>query len=142
MQFSVAFIALGSNLGDKEKNLNQAIKEISNILNIEILKHSRVLNTKALEFTDQPDFLNQIIKISTNLEPIQLLKKLQEVELKLGRTKRFPKGPREIDLDILTFSNITIQSEILTIPHPAIRTRPFIKELLVSINEWDGIGSD
>lgn len=95
-----------------------------------IISKSRILETKALEITDQPDFLNCILLIETNLSPLALLDQLQLIESKLGRIKRYDKGPREIDLDILTYDELVIANDRLTLPHHSIETRPFIKELM------------
>lgn len=133
--FCHSLISIGSNLGERESYLQSAIGKIANIPNTNIIKKSIILNTKALEYTNQPDFLNAIIKISTKHKPMELLKILQSIEKKIGKVKRFDKGPREIDLDILTYSNEVIKTQELTIPHHSLYTRPFIKELLVNMGE-------
>ncbi|HMV42186.1 MAG TPA: 2-amino-4-hydroxy-6-hydroxymethyldihydropteridine diphosphokinase [Leptospiraceae bacterium] len=124
-----AFISLGSNLGDRNLFLRKAIQAIEEIP-CKIIQHSKIIETKALDFIDQPDFLNCILVIKIDLSPIELLDALQSIENKLGRIKRFDKGPREIDLDILTYDNLIFKNERLVLPHHSIKTRPFIKELL------------
>ncbi len=125
-------LSLGSNLGDRKKKLELVEKYLSE-QKINIISKTKILETKALEVTDQPDFLNQLILIQTNLEPIELLDILQEIEKKIGRIFRYEKGPREIDIDILTFNNLTLNHKRLVLPHHSIKTRPFIKELLSEI---------
>lgn len=124
-----AILSIGSNLGDRLKYIQDSIEEIKKIPS-KIISQSRILETKALEITNQPDFLNCAILIETNLSPINLLNELQQIEIKLGRIKRYDKGPREIDLDILTYDNLEMANERLTLPHHSIETRPFIKELM------------
>lgn len=124
-----SLISIGSNLGERQKYIESAIEEIEKIP-CRILAKSKILETKALDVTDQPDFLNCIIEIETTLEPLILLEKLQQIEIKLGRIKRYNKGPREIDLDILTYNDLVMANDKLTLPHHSIQTRPFIKELM------------
>jgi 2-amino-4-hydroxy-6-hydroxymethyldihydropteridine diphosphokinase len=131
-----SLIALGSNLGNRNQFIESAIQKISEISGTTILKKSRIIETKALEFIDQDDFLNCIILVKTSLNEFALLENLQDIEKLLGRILRFEKGPREIDLDILSFNSLQLLSATLTLPHPAIYTRPFLKQLLLEIEEW------
>ena len=124
-----AILSIGSNLGDRLKYIQDSIEEIKKIPS-KIISQSRILETKALEITNQPDFLNCVILIETTLSPINLLNELQQIEIKLGRIKRYNKGPREIDLDILTYDELIMANDRLTLPHHSIETRPFIKELM------------
>ncbi len=129
------FISAGSNIGDREKYLKNAINIIQSIDKINLIKVSDFVETKALDVIDQPDFINLIIKISTKLSPTKLLETLQEIEIRIGRKRRYDKGPREIDLDILIFEDYYISSEKLTLPHHSLFSRPFIKEILFSMSE-------
>lgn len=138
-----AFLALGSNLGDRENYLKKAVRIIENHNYIIIIKKSTILETKALDFTDQPDFLNRVLKIQTGLSPQELLDFCKKSETEIGRTpSEIPKGPREIDIDILDYSNLVINTDNLTLPHPALRTRPFIRTILESMGEWESIKSE
>ena len=110
--------------------MDQAILELYLHPEIHVLEQSIIMETEALELTDQPPFLNAVLKISTSLAPLLLLETTQAIENKLGRVRRTDKGPREIDLDILTYGNISIQSQDLTLPHHSLFTRPFIRELI------------
>ncbi|MBP7282034.1 MAG: 2-amino-4-hydroxy-6-hydroxymethyldihydropteridine diphosphokinase [Leptospiraceae bacterium] len=132
MNIHKSLISIGSNLGDRLQYIERAILEIQKIP-ARILAKSNILETKALDVVDQPDFLNCIVEIETNLEPLELLDSLQLIESKLGRIKRYDKGPREIDLDILTYDELVIANERLTLPHHSIETRPFIKEILLGL---------
>jgi len=118
------FLGLGSNLGDKEKNILTAIEEIKKIA--EVKKVSDFYKSKAWGKTDQPDFANAVMEISTDIEPDELLKKLKGIEKKLGRIDREKWGPREIDIDILFWDQEIINTKDLTIPHPHWNERDFV----------------
>lgn len=127
------FIGLGSNLGDREKNLSEAVRRLASP-GITIVKQSSILETDPVDYLDQPRFLNTIVIVETNLEPRELLARAQEIEIELGRRKTVPKGPRTIDLDILLYDDIILQSPDLTIPHPEIKNRKFIIRHLVELD--------
>lgn len=127
----VCYLGIGSNLGDKRKNLKSALKKINNLKSTKILKVSRFFNTKPEGGPKgQPDFLNGVIKIRTSLSPFELLKNLKKIEESLGRKKTVRNGPREIDLDILLYSDRIIKNKRLTIPHPRMFKRKFVKKPL------------
>jgi 2-amino-4-hydroxy-6-hydroxymethyldihydropteridine diphosphokinase len=132
---NIALLSIGSNLGNKEFYLNNSIDQIQKNPSINILKVSKFIETAPLEIVDQPNFLNAIVKISTILTPLILLDYLQGIEIEIGRIKRYDKGPREIDIDILTYGNQTFSNERLTIPHHSLYSRSFIKDILNSISE-------
>jgi len=129
------FIGLGSNLGERREYLASAIKMIRERISPALITESSILETEAVDYTDQPDFLNQVILIETNILPEHLLEILKDIEIKLGRVKRFDKGPREIDLDILLYDDIVMNKSNLVIPHPAIPDRIFIMMHLVELNK-------
>ena len=131
---NIVFISLGSNIGDKENYLLQARNKLNQLPNTKLKKCSQIINTKAMDYTDQDDFLNQVVELYTELTPNELLHELKIIEKDLGRIFRFDKGPREIDLDILLYNDSIVNTEYLNIPHHSIQSRPFIKELLLSIN--------
>ncbi|MCF7870880.1 MAG: 2-amino-4-hydroxy-6-hydroxymethyldihydropteridine diphosphokinase [Candidatus Omnitrophica bacterium] len=126
------FVGLGSNLGDRWKNLTKAIKKINAIEDTKIVKKSSFLKTKPHQ-APGPDYLNGVVKITTNLNPEKLLDKLKEIEERLGRKQAFKNAPRIIDLDILLYGKQKIKTNKLTIPHPGIKTRNFLKKLLLEI---------
>ncbi|MGJ4787760.1 2-amino-4-hydroxy-6-hydroxymethyldihydropteridine diphosphokinase [Leptospira koniambonensis] len=131
----IAFLCLGTNLGDRELYLSEAIQKISAHPEIQILKKGTALNTEALEVTDQPDFLNQLLQISTHLSPKELLDFLLGIENELGRIRTRDKGPRVIDIDILSIDDMKIHEKGLHLPHHSLFTRPFILELLNELGE-------
>ncbi|EMJ94445.1 2-amino-4-hydroxy-6-hydroxymethyldihydropteridine diphosphokinase [Leptospira alstonii] len=130
-----AFLSLGSNLGNRAEFLKIAVRKLKNALEIEVLKESQPLNTVALEITDQPDFLNQILKIETSFSPEELLEVVLRIEKEMGRVREIDKGPREIDIDILTYDVVTMHTRDLHLPHHSLFTRPFIREILETIGE-------
>ncbi len=129
-----AYIGLGSNLGDRERYLSDAVTMIIKESSSKLVAESSILETKAVDFTEQPDFLNQVILVITSLTPVELLISLKGIEKRLGRMKRFSKGPREIDLDILLYDNLVIKSDVLIIPHPEILNRDFILQSLIELS--------
>ncbi len=129
----VAYVGLGSNLGDRADYLRRARVDLSAHPSIELEATSPELDNPPLLFEEQGRFLNQVARIRTGLGPRELLAFLKEVEGRLGRTKTFPNGPREIDLDILAFENTVLQTPELTLPHPGLLTRPFLRTLLADL---------
>ncbi|MDX2188454.1 MAG: 2-amino-4-hydroxy-6-hydroxymethyldihydropteridine diphosphokinase [Bacteroidota bacterium] len=119
------YIGLGSNVGDKQANLNKAILLIDQKLG-KVSKASHLYNTKAWGNTHQPDFLNQVIELRTSFKVTFVLHVLLEIELKLGRIRTEKWGPRTIDLDILFFDNTIINTPDLIVPHPEIQNRKFV----------------
>ncbi|EQA45733.1 2-amino-4-hydroxy-6-hydroxymethyldihydropteridine diphosphokinase [Leptospira broomii serovar Hurstbridge str. 5399] len=130
-----AFICLGVNLGDREASLKEAIRRIEARSDMKILRKGTPLNTAALEVTDQPDFLNQLIEVVTSLSPHDLLDVLLGIETDMGRIRTKDKGPRTIDIDILSYDRLRLHEKGLHLPHHSLYTRPFIKELLEELGE-------
>lgn len=127
-----AHIGIGSNLGDKAKNIALALEDIEDFSLI--IKKSSLYTTEPVGYTNQEDFLNMVIFIETDLSPIELLARLQETEHKLGRIRGIKNGPRVIDLDILTFNTDKISNDHLKIPHPHMHLRNFVLTPLVEIS--------
>ena len=128
---AIAFIALGSNLGDRQKNIDLA-KGLFKENKIKILKESSVIETDPVGGPKQDKYLNAVVKTETLLSPFELLKTLLAIENKLGRTREIKFGPRTIDLDILLYGNRKINSEELIVPHPRMLQRDFV---LIPLNE-------
>jgi 2-amino-4-hydroxy-6-hydroxymethyldihydropteridine diphosphokinase len=132
----IAYIGIGSNLGEK---LNQCEKAISEILKTDchkLLAKSSLFKTQPIGYTSQDWFINGVIKIETNLEASELLRTLKTIESHLGRTEIFRWGPRTIDLDILFFDDAEIHTEELQIPHPFIQERQFVLIPLAEIDRY------
>ena len=127
---NTAYLGLGTNLGDREENLRRAIEAIA--AKMDVRKQSSLYETAAWGYTDQPDFLNQVVQVETDLSPLRLLNFLKKTELELGRVANFRYGPRQIDLDILFFDDLVRNTSRLQIPHPRLAERAFV---LVPLNE-------
>ena len=118
------FLLLGSNLDDPEKNLLLTIKKINELAG-RVDKMSSIYSTEPWGVRDQPEFLNQVVKIETDFPPQTLLNVLQEIESQIGRRKAGKWGPRKIDIDILFYNSLITEGPTLTIPHPGIPDRRF-----------------
>lgn len=130
MKANKVFIALGSNLGDRNKNLEIAQKEISQFA--KIIQKSSTHETEPYGYKEQGKFLNMCLEIETELSALELIFRLQEIEHKMGRTREIKNGPRTIDLDILFFNDQIIEEQSLTIPHKQLHKRHFV---LAPLNE-------
>jgi 2-amino-4-hydroxy-6-hydroxymethyldihydropteridine diphosphokinase len=120
------YIGLGSNLGDRRKNLMQAIEKIGRLQNTKVTKTSSIIETEPVGGPPQGKFLNACLEIQTELSARELLKNLQNIESELGRVRTVKYGPRTIDLDILLFNDKQIKDKDLTVPHPKILEREFV----------------
>ncbi|HHV99717.1 MAG TPA: 2-amino-4-hydroxy-6-hydroxymethyldihydropteridine diphosphokinase [Clostridiaceae bacterium] len=123
---SKVFIGLGSNIGNREKYIHDAIKHISQIPDTKIIKMSDIYETEPVGNTEQDRFLNMAVCIATRLEPLELLGRLQYIENLLGRKRTIRWGPRTIDLDILLFDDLHLELPQLVIPHPRMFERAFV----------------
>ncbi len=128
----ICYLGLGSNLGNREENIKNAISKLSSDPDILIEKRSSMIETKPYGNNDQPDFINSAIEIDTDLPPEKLLSKCLVVENELGRKRNEKWGSRIIDIDILFFGNHIINLQKLTVPHPDLHNREFV---LRSLNE-------
>lgn len=125
------FLGIGTNLGDRERNLQAALAILSQ--KMVILKESSIYQTAPWGYLDQPAFLNQVIEAQTDLSSLSLLAFLKQIEKQLGRKVNFRYGPRLIDLDILFYDNRIIQTPRLQVPHPRIAQRAFVLVPLAEI---------
>ncbi|MFO8072021.1 MAG: 2-amino-4-hydroxy-6-hydroxymethyldihydropteridine diphosphokinase [Polyangia bacterium] len=124
----LAFVGLGSNLGDRRAQIEAALAWLDNHPRIEVSRATRVVETAPWGLEDQPRFLNAVAELRTSLSPSELLAELLRAEEELGRKRggRPRWGPREIDMDILFFEDLVLNTERLTIPHPRLTERPFV----------------
>jgi len=129
---SVAYIGIGSNLGDREFNCKQAIGFLRQ-KGTTVRKESSLYETKPWGVRDQPLFLNMAIEIETDLKPFELLRTLKDIEKEMGREGTFLWGPRIIDLDILLYDNNIVDEKGLRIPHPHMQDREFVLRPLCEI---------
>jgi len=125
------YLSLGSNMGNRAANLKEAILSLSP--QMEVQAKSNVYETPPWGYTEQAKFLNQAVKAKTYVEPLPLLKHLKRLEVALGRQASFQYGPRLIDIDILFYDDLVLESPELVLPHPHVHERAFVLMPLLDI---------
>ncbi|MCH8892359.1 MAG: 2-amino-4-hydroxy-6-hydroxymethyldihydropteridine diphosphokinase [Chloroflexi bacterium] len=125
MNEKTAYLGLGTNLGDREQNLVQAVNALNAGPELAVLRTSGIYETAPWGLTNQPDFLNTAAEISTTLSPRQLLDRIKDLEHQLGREAGPRFGPRLIDIDILLFGDLVVDEPDLRIPHASLHLRAF-----------------
>ena len=128
-----AYIGFGSNIGDRLAHIQNAIHALSETEGITIQKISSVYKTDPVGYETQAQFLNGVVAIQTHLPPLSLLHTLKNIETAIGRQHRIRWGPREIDLDILIYGDLCLQTGKLVIPHPEMHLRRFVLAPLAEI---------
>jgi 2-amino-4-hydroxy-6-hydroxymethyldihydropteridine diphosphokinase len=128
----LVYLSLGSNLGDRENQLREAIRRLE-AAEVHVLRESSIRETEPQDVRDQPWFLNMVVEAETELFPKQLLARIHRIESEMGRRRVVPKGPRTIDIDILFYGNALVKSAELEIPHPRIAQRRFVLEPLAEL---------
>ena len=126
------YLSLGSNLGDRAANLRAAIAALPTA-NLHVRKVSSFYETEPVDYLDQPWFLNCVVEGATDSQPIDLLHALRAIESQLGSKKTFAKGPRLLDIDILLFGELSLDTAELQIPHPRMLERKFVLAPLAEI---------
>ncbi len=132
-RWHMAYIGLGSNLGDREGYLSGAVESLRSHKLIELRKVSKLLVTKPYGGVEQDDFLNGVAEIETLMNPQQLLEALHEIENEAGRERSVHWGPRTLDLDILFYEKKVMETENLVIPHPDLENRRFVLEPMAEL---------
>ncbi len=127
-----AYLSLGSNLGNREQHLAQALALLKSP-EVRVLRQSRILETDPVGYLDQPRFLNMAVELETSLFPKQLLRHCQRIETALGRVRTFQNAPRTLDIDIILFGRSILALPGLEIPHPRFRERAFVLEPLAEL---------
>lgn len=128
----IVFLSLGSNVGDRDKNLRTAIAALPE-LGVKLKKVSSIYETEPVDFLEQPWFLNCVVEGETTVPPATLLKRFRELEQQIGSKKLVPRGPRLIDLDIVVYGEQAIDSPELQVPHPRMHLRRFVLAPLAEI---------
>ena len=124
---AICYLGIGSNLGDRRKNIKLAVKKISAVKGTRVIKESRIFDFAPVGGPPrQRNYLNAAVKIQTKISPLNLLKKLKKIENELGRVPAARFGPRIIDLDILLYGDRSMNNRKLTIPHPRMFNRDFV----------------
>lgn len=131
MDEHIVYLALGTNLGNRAANLKEAIAALSP--QMEVKARSKVYETPPWGYAEQAKFLNQVVKVQTYVAPEPLLKHLKRLEVALGRKPTFQYGPRKIDIDILFYDDLILETPALTIPHPHVHERGFVLLPLMDI---------
>lgn len=129
-----AFLSIGTNIGERLNNLNSAVSGLAAVEQIKIINVSSVYETDAVGYEDQAAFLNIVVEIETSFAPVELLDFCLALELELGRVRLFKWGPRLIDIDILLYEDVKLDTEKLKIPHPYMKERAFVMIPLIEIS--------
>ncbi len=128
---TAAYVALGSNLGDRMGLLREAVARLGDHGAVEAV--SPVYETEPVGFTDQPAYLNAALRLGTDLPPASLLAGMLRVEASLGRARSFPNAPRKLDLDLLFYGDLVLDTADLVLPHPRLHERAFVLVPLAEI---------
>jgi 2-amino-4-hydroxy-6-hydroxymethyldihydropteridine diphosphokinase len=141
------YLSLGANLGDRQASLARARLEIGRLKRTAVQAASQERMTEPVGLLEQSEFLNQVLRLSTELEPLELLERLLEIERSMGRVRSVRWGPRVIDIDILFYGRARIDTGQLVLPHPEIWNRSFFLEMVAEIDSrfldsWEEYGRE
>jgi 2-amino-4-hydroxy-6-hydroxymethyldihydropteridine diphosphokinase len=126
------YLSLGSNMGDRAAMLRRAIESLPGA-GVEVIRASSVYETEPMELREQNWFLNMVVECRTGLFPLQLMRRLKKIEASLGRKRTVPKGPRNIDIDVILYGRAVVQTPALEVPHPRFRERRFVLEPMAEL---------
>ena len=126
-------LSIGSNIGDRKDNIEEAVRRINGLKGTKVLKISGMYETEPVGYEDQPYFLNICVLINTTQSPMELLDSIHEIEDQLKRKRVIRWGPRTIDIDIIIYGDLNIDTEELQIPHPRYRQRAFVLRPMADI---------
>lgn len=127
-----AYVALGANLGDARRTIRQALLALDHLPQTRLVRASSLYRTAPID-SSGPDYINAVAEVATTLDPQALLAELQRLELAAGRERPYLNAPRTLDLDILLYDDLRLDSPTLTIPHPRMATRAFVLVPLTEI---------
>lgn len=130
---AVAYLGLGSNLGNRRENLDSAVRRLDEQNEISVTNRSSLHETEPYGKTDQPEFINMCIEIETRISPLDLLENVLSIEHELGRVRKEAWGPRTIDIDILLYEDLELSLDDLSIPHSEMHKRAFVLDPLSEI---------
>ncbi len=130
---SIAYIALGTNMGDRTENINTAIESLKHLPLTKVLDVSNIYETEPWGYLDQQNFLNLAVKVETELSPHALLGACLGIEAGMGRVRKIKNGPRVVDLDLLFYDSEIINTKELVLPHPGVYERGFVLQPLSDI---------
>jgi 2-amino-4-hydroxy-6-hydroxymethyldihydropteridine diphosphokinase len=130
---TVAYVGIGSNLEDPVRQVRDAFSELDRLPHTRVVKQSSLYRSAPLGHAAQPDFINAVARLETALPAEGLLAELQQIEARQGRSRSFPNAPRTLDLDVLLFGELVLDSPELKIPHPRLQERAFVLRPLLEI---------
>jgi 2-amino-4-hydroxy-6-hydroxymethyldihydropteridine diphosphokinase len=130
---TVVFVGIGSNLGEPQKKVEQALLELERLPHSRVVNRSSLYKSAPIGFADQPYFVNAVAQLETGLSADRLLSELQEIESRHGRTHSFANAPRTLDLDLLLFEALQSRTARLTVPHPRMHERAFVLKPLLEL---------
>ena len=130
---TIAYLALGSNVGDRLRNFQEAVRLLENVEGVTVEARSRIYETQSVEGGGPDDFFNAALRVSTSLSPRELLEAIQQIETKIGRPQPPRHGPRLIDIDILLYGEAQISEPDLQVPHPRMHRRAFVLKPLLDV---------
>jgi 2-amino-4-hydroxy-6-hydroxymethyldihydropteridine diphosphokinase len=130
---NTCYLGLGSNIGFRTANIKSAMELVRTVTKTKFIRMSSLIETKPFGYTEQPNFMNCVVEISTELKPQKLLTECLRIENKLGRERLEKWGPRNIDIDILFYATEIIDTRNLTIPHPEMHKRIFVLNSLMEL---------
>ena len=130
---ALAYIGIGANLGDARQHVNLAIAALDHLPDTRLVASSSLYRTAPMGYVDQPDFINAVAAIETQLDPHALLTALRELETRHGRVRSFKDAPRTLDLDVLLYDQLVLADERLEVPHPRMHERAFVLAPLAEI---------
>jgi len=133
MRGKIAFLGLGSNIGDRDALLAEALERLNALPSVRVTDVSPLYETDPVGYEEQPPFLNIACRIETSLPPEDLLAETLRIERELGRERTVRWGPRTIDIDVLLYENATLNTKALTVPHPRLMERAFVLVPLLDI---------
>jgi len=131
---TIAYVGIGSNLDDPRRQVLNAFSDLDRLPHTRVVKKSSLYRTAPMGHADQPDFVNAVAQLETGLPAERLLAELQAVEARHGRQRSFPNAPRTLDLDVLLFGDLALDSPALKIPHPRMLERAFVLKPLLEIS--------
>lgn len=134
MSGAIAYIGLGSNLDAPHEQVLRAFEELDRLPSTRLVRRSALYRSTPLDNEEQPDFVNAVARLQTDLEPRRLLAALQAIEARHGRERPFPAAPRTLDLDLLLYAETAIVTRELTVPHPRMHERAFVLMPLAEID--------
>jgi 2-amino-4-hydroxy-6-hydroxymethyldihydropteridine diphosphokinase len=132
MPTAVAFVGVGANLGDAVRTVRQALAELNGLTVTQLHRHSSLYRSAPID-SSGPAYVNAVAELTTLLEPQALLDALQVIELRHGRARPYRNAPRTLDLDLLLYGELRLQTPQLTLPHPRLHRRAFVLEPLLEL---------